>query len=138
MPDPTYDWTDLGREILPVQHRATFLAHLRGEITEQPAPERIEWLDPVGKHPATHAESLKAAVHTYRIWPVVKVAYNMTWMADQHTHKPGPSLDAESYAVIGIQNVPNAYYFVVRGMTITPVLIEVLAEPNPDPESEST
>ena len=123
----TYDWTNIGTEILPVQHRATFLAHLRGEYTVQPAPEVIEWREPTGKHPMSHAEALKAVVLDFDIKPVMQITYGMTWTADQHTHKPGPSLDAGVYSIIGVRTRKQAMYFIDRGVTITPVLIETLS-----------
>ena len=122
----TYEWTNIGTEILPVQHRAEFLAHLRGEYTAQPAPETIEWIEPNGKHPAIPGLAIKAVVTEFDIKPVVKITYGMTWTADQHTHKPGPGPDAGVYSIVGVQTRKQSIYFIDRGTIQTPVLIETL------------
>lgn len=139
MTEPLYDWTVIGTEILPVQHRAQFLAHLRGEHTGlTDTPEPVEWIEPAGrKHPMSHAESIKAVVREFEITPVVKVTYNLTWEADQHTHKPGHGPDSGHYAIVGVQTRKQSMYFIDRGVTITPVLIETFdTTPDPKPESE--
>jgi hypothetical protein len=130
----TNEWTNIGTQILPVQHRALFLSHLRGEYTPQTpsgvVPEPVEWIDPASRqHPMSHAESIKAVVREFEITPVMKVAYNLTWEADQHTHQPGHGPDSGHYAIVGVQTRKQSMYFIDRGVTITPVLIETPAEP---------
>lgn len=134
-----YDWTTIGTTILPVQHRAQFLAHLRGEHTVQGGePEPVEWIEPTSRqHPVSHAETIMAAVRTFEIHPVVEVAYNLTWLADQHTRKPGPGPDSERYPIVGIRSRKQSMYFIARGMTITPVLIEVPDKPYVEDPPES-
>lgn len=134
----TYEWTDIGTTILPVQHRAQFLAHVRGEFTGQGGvPEPVDWIDPASRqHPMSHAESIKSVVREFQITPVVKVTYNLTWQCDQHTHAPGPGPDAGHYSIVGVQTRKQSIYFIDRGIMITPVLIETLPKPEESPDDD--
>jgi hypothetical protein len=123
----TYDWTNIGTEVLPVQHRAQFLAHLRGEHTGLTGmPEPIWWVEPRGSFPQETALAIRAAVEQFEISPVLHLAHNLTWQCDQNTRKPGPGPDSEVLGIIGVQTDTEAMYFVHRGIVVTPVLIETL------------
>lgn len=123
-----YEWTNIGTEVVPLQHRARFLAHLRGEHTGLPGvPEPIHWQEPRGSFPQATAIALRAAVDQFQISPVVRLAHNLTWQCDQNTRKPGPGPDAEVLGIVAVQDDEKAMYFVHRGEMVTPILIETPA-----------
>lgn len=126
----TYDWTAIGAEVVPVQHRAEFLAHLRGEFTGQPVPEGgrmgVHWAEPRGVFPQAIGEGFRAAVAQYEISPVLGLSHNLTWTCDQNTRKAGDGEDAEVLPILGVKTDTEAMYFVHHGNIVTPVVIETL------------
>jgi hypothetical protein len=128
----TFEWTDNGTSVLPIQHRATFLAHLRGEHTVQGdyGGKPVKWIAPVGMMPMTPAMGLQAAVREFDIKPVTAVSHNLAWLCDDRTHKPGYAGGyTATYGLLGVRTRKQAIYFIDTGITIVPVLIETLAEP---------
>ena len=128
----TYDWPDNGTSVLPVQHRATFLAHLRGEHTVMGdyGGEPVKWIAPSGSFPFTPGKGLEAVIREFEITPVTAVSYNLAWVCDDRDHKPGNAGGyTATYGILGVRTRKQAIYFIDTGVAIVPVVIETLDQP---------
>lgn len=129
----SYEWMDNGTSVLPVQHRATFLSHLRGEHTVmgEYGGEPVKWIAPKGMMPMSPALALQAVVAEFDIKPITAVSHNLAWLCDDRTHKPGGGGGdfTATYSIIGVRTRKQAIYFLDTGVAVVPIMIETLAEP---------